>query len=211
MKQSIKKRRARGRALLKKLRSATKGMELPAADKIVAKYGKDPYLLLVSCILSLRTRDTVSFPASIRLFKRAKKPAQMLKLTLTQIEKLIYPVGFYKTKAKTIKAISKRLIDEYDGHVPQTLDELLGFKGVGLKTANLVLSLAFDIPALIVDTHVHRIANLVGLVQTKHADQTEAELQKVIPKKDWIEFSDLVVMYGQNTPRKDTLKNLGID
>ena len=208
MKKTLKEKRSQVIALIHKLRKLTKGMELPAADKIVQRYGRDPYLLLISCILSLRTRDTVSYAASCRLFEEADNPKNMLKLPISKIEKLIYPVGFYKTKAKNIHQMSKKLLEDYGGKVPKTLEELMSFKGVGLKTANLVLSMAFHIPALVVDTHVHRIANLLRLVHTKTPEKTEKQLQLIVPKKYWIEFSKLMVQYGQNAPRKDTLKNL---
>lgn len=188
------------------LRKATRGMPKPAATNIIKKYGRDPFLTLIGCILSLRTRDTTSFPASVRLFSKAKTPRGMLKLTQSQIQKLIYPVGFYKTKAKTIHKISKKLIEDHKGKVPKTQEELLELPGVGLKTANLVLAEAFRIPALVVDTHVHRLCNKphFGLVNTKTAEKTEEALREIVPKKSWIEFNKLVLLWGQHgcQPRK---------
>ena len=161
------------------------------------KYGRDPYLTLISCLLSLRTRDTVSYPASVRLFKKAKTPRTMLKLTPKAIEKLVYPVGFYRTKARGILSASNDLLERFKGKVPESKEELLSIKGVGLKTANLVLSEAFGIPAICVDTHVHRISNQIGLVKTKTPEQTEKELMELLPKRYWIEFNPLLVMWGQ--------------
>jgi endonuclease-3 len=180
------------------LRSATRSFQQPAASSIIDRFGKDPYLILISCILSLRTKDTVSLPASLRLFTHARTPATMLRIPINTIQEAIYPSGFYRNKAKTILTISADLISRFDGRVPSTLPELLTLKGVGLKTANLVLSLAFDIPALCVDTHVHRISNRLGLVSTKTPEETERELKKVLPQCYWIEWSRLLVMWGQN-------------
>jgi endonuclease-3 len=183
------------------LQTATRGMEEPASVKIVDRYGRKPFLILISCLLSLRTRDTTSYPASCRLFAKAQTPQEMLKLPITTIEKCIYPVGFYHTKAKLIHSMSQDLINRFDGKVPHTKEELLSIKGVGLKTANLVLGAAFNIPAICVDTHVHKISNQLGLVHTKTPEQTEAALQKIIPKKYWIEYGYLMVMWGQNKGR----------
>ncbi len=180
------------------LASATQGMEQPASTQIVNQYGQDPYLVLISCLLSLRTKDTVSFPASQRLFERAKTPAQMLKLPVATIEKLIYPTGFYRRKARLLHEVSKDLLARFDGKVPATEAELLSIKGVGRKTANLVLGVAFNIPAICVDTHVHRVSNRLGLVKTKTTDQTEIELKKILPPQYWIQFNHLLVMWGQN-------------
>lgn len=180
------------------LRTATKGMEQPASFSIVKKYGQDPYLVLISCLLSLRTKDTVSFPASVRLFEHAKTPKQMLKLPIKTIEKLIYPTGFYHRKAALLHEVSQDLLERFDGKVPHTEQELLSINGVGRKTANLVLGVAFDIPAICVDTHVHRISNRLGLVKTKTTNETEIELKKVLPPEYWTEYNHLLVMWGQN-------------
>lgn len=169
-----------------------------ASAQIVKKYGRDPYLVLTSCILSLRTRDTISLPASIRLFALAKTPQEMLEVPLADIEKAIYPVGFYHVKARLLHSISRDIIERFGGIVPQTLPELLSIKGVGLKTANLVLSEAFNIPAICVDTHVHRLSNRLGIVQTNNADQTEKALRAIIPREYWREWSRLLVKWGQS-------------
>src|SRR5581483_11749695 len=184
--------------IIELMRQATRGMVEPASNRIVATYGRDPFLILISCILSLRTKDTVTYPASVRLFQQAKTPEQLLKLPLFQVEKLIYPAGFYKNKAKTLHYISKALLEEWAGQVPATYDELITLPGVGPKTANLVLGMAFGVPALCVDTHVHRISNRLGLVKTNTPEETEAALKKVVPAEYWIEYSKLMVMWGQN-------------
>lgn len=180
------------------LRKATVGMEQPASVNIVNKYGQDPYLVLVSCLLSLRTKDTVSYPASQRLFEHARTPEQMLKVPVKTIEKLIYPTGFFHKKAALLHEVSKDLLARFDGKVPNTEEQLLSIKGVGRKTANLVLGMAFDIPAICVDVHVHRISNRLGLVKTKTTDETEIELKKILPQKYWTEYNHLLVLLGQN-------------
>ncbi len=180
------------------LRKETKGMELPAATKIVAKYGRDPYLVLISCLLSLRTKDIISYSASVRLFRHAKTPRTMLKLSSKKIEKIIYPVGFYRNKAKSILSVSNDILERFGEKVPRDRDELLSFKGVGPKTANLVLGEAFGISAICVDTHVHRISNRLGIVKTKTPEETEKKLMEVLPKRYWIEYNPLLVMWGQN-------------
>lgn len=180
------------------LRRATEGLVPPASCTIVSRYGRDPFLVLIGCILSLRTKDTVSLPASCRLFERAKTPAAMLAIPTEIIASIIYPVGFYRRKAVTICKISDELLARYHGLVPHTLEELLALPGVGLKTANLVLAEGFGIPALCVDTHVHRISNRLGLVKTKTPEETEAALRRVLPQQYWIEWSRLLVMLGQN-------------
>ncbi len=198
MKELSQKTRKRISNIIRFLRTETQHLERPAATKIVEEYGQNPYLILISCLLSLRTRDTVSYPASVRLFAKAKTPRTMLKLTPKAIEKLIYPVGFYRTKARSILSISEDLLERFKGRVPQNKEDLLSIKGIGLKTANLVLSEAFGIPAICVDTHVHRISNQIGLVKTKTPEQTEKKLMELLPKRYWSEFNPLLVMWGQN-------------
>ncbi len=193
-----RKKRERVIKIIDILRVATKNMVQPAATTIVEKYGQQPFLVLASCLLSLRTKDTVSLPASIRLFQVAKTPKQMLHIPIKQIETIIYPVGFYRQKAKQLHSISADLIERFGGKVPDTEKELLTLKGVGPKTANLVLGEGFGIPAICVDTHVHRISNRLGLVKTKTPQETETELKKFLPKKYWIEYNKLLVMWGQN-------------
>jgi endonuclease-3 len=180
------------------LQIATKNMLQPASSHIIAEYGKNPYLVLISCLLSLRTKDIVSWPASRRLFLCATTPDQMLALPIHEIEMLIYPVGFYRRKALSMHTVSKVLLDRFGGQVPHTQEELLSIPGVGIKTANLVLAVAFDIPAICVDTHVHRISNRLGLVRTTTVEQTEQELMRVLPKELWADYSRLMVIWGQN-------------
>lgn len=163
-----------------------------------ANIKRDPYIVLTSCILSLRTKDQTTAAASKRLFALAKTPEQMLKLSVKQIENAIYPVGFYITKAKRIKEMAKVLLDNYNGKVPDDLDELLKLNGVGRKTANLVLTLGYQKLGICVDVHVHRISNRLGYVKTKNPYETEMELRKKLPKQYWIVYNDLLVTWGQN-------------
>jgi len=198
MTMSSSERTKRAITVIQLLRKAVKGMQEPAATVVISEYGKDPFLILVSCILSLRTKDSVSLPASQRLFTQAKTPQQLLQLPDSQIQQLIYPVGFYRNKTKTLKAISHVLITDFNGEVPATLEGLLSLPGVGQKTANLVLGEAFGIPAICVDTHVHKISNRLGLVTTTTPEETEVELKKILPEEYWIEYNRLLVMWGQN-------------
>ncbi|MEA1945366.1 MAG: endonuclease III [Euryarchaeota archaeon] len=168
----------------------------PAVTKV--SLNRDPFLVLISCILSLRTKDEVTSAASERLFSLAKTPEEMLRLSATDIESAIYPVGFYRRKAVQIREISKELIEQYNSKVPDDIDDLLKFKGVGRKTANIVITLGFNKPGIAVDTHVHRISNRLGLVVTKTPDQTEFELRRILPEKYWRDFNDLLVVHGQN-------------
>lgn len=184
--------------IIQTIQEATRGCEQPAARQLIDRIGKDPYCILVSCLLSLRTKDAVSLAASLRLFERAQSPMQMLSLSAETIAALIYPCGFYRVKARTIRAVSALLLEQFDGQVPRTMDQLLSLPGVGRKTASLVLTHAFDIPALCVDTHVHRICNRIGLVATKTPHETEIALSKIIPQHYWAQLTDLLVMWGQN-------------
>ncbi len=154
--------------------------------------------MLVSCLLSLRTKDQVTAEASLKLFKLADTPEKMRKLRIPQLEKTIYPVGFYKTKAKRIKEICGTLLEDYGGNVPDEIDELLKLKGVGRKTANLVVTLGYGKLGICVDTHVHRISNRFGFIKTKTPEQSEFALRKILPEKYWIIYNDLLVSYGQN-------------
>ena len=165
---------------------------------MVGKRWKSPFLVLVSCLLSLRTKDETTLPASERLFALAENPVEMLKLPAPEIEKAIYPVGFYKTKARTILNLCRDLLDRFDGQVPSDLETLLTFKGVGRKTANLVLVEGFDKPGICVDTHVHRISNRLGYVRTRTPEETEYALRRKLPVKYWKEYNALLVVWGQN-------------
>ena len=154
--------------------------------------------MLVACILSLRTQDTTTGPASERLFAVAKPPATMLRLTPRAIERLIYHVGFYRTKARVILGLCRDLLARWDGRVPDTIDALLTLKGVGRKTANLVVTMGYGRPGICVDTHVHRISNRLGYVRTKSPDETEMALRAKLPRRHWIGYNDLLVAFGQN-------------
>ncbi|MFH0960639.1 MAG: endonuclease III [Pseudomonadota bacterium] len=179
------------------LRQSVTEMELPIVTEI-SQNRRSPFEVLIATILSLRTKDEVTRSASIRLFERAHTPHQMLDLDDSVIAKLIYPVGFYKTKAKTILDISRVLISNYEGRVPDDLEALLNLKGVGRKTANLVMTLGYGKLGVCVDTHVHRISNRLGYVETKTPEQTEMVLRAKLPKQYWIQYNDLLVTWGQN-------------
>jgi endonuclease-3 len=163
-------------------------------------YGS-PFRVLISCILSLRTQDATTAQASHRLFALADSPEAMVKLTAKTIEKAIYPVGFYRTKAKIIRQICAVLLREHQGKVPDEIDELLKFKGVGRKTANLVVTLGYGKPGICVDTHVHRISNRWGYIATTTPEKTEMALRAKLPKQYWIEYNDLLVSFGQHLCR----------
>jgi endonuclease III len=167
----------------------------PAMVKIGQK--ADPFRILVGCLISARTRDEVTEAACDRLFQRVKGPKDLLKLTSRQLEKAIYPVAFYRNKAKALKSLSSDLIERFGGEAPATLEELMTLQGVGRKTANLTLILAFDGMGVCVDTHVHRIANRWGYVETATPDQTESALRKKLPKKYWQRINEWLVGFGQ--------------
>ena len=157
-----------------------------------------PYTTLISCILSLRTKDEVTEQASIRLLKKYDTPEKLLELSEEKIVELIYPVGFYKTKAKRLREISKTLIESYNGKVPEDFNEILKLKGVGRKTANIVMVYGFNRQGYIpIDTHCHRIPNRLGWIKTKNPEETEIELRKILPKKYWNDFNHLFVTFGQ--------------
>ncbi len=164
----------------------------------IAENDEDPFLVLISCILSLRTKDATTEKAAARLFSLANNPKSMLTLSIKQIERAIYPVGFYRTKAKRIKEICRKLLNEYKGKVPDDFDELMKFKGVGRKTANIVMVYGFHKEGLPIDTHCHRLPNRLGWINTKSPEKTEEELKKILPKKYWHDFNDLFVQFGQN-------------
>lgn len=164
---------------------------------MVSKEG-DPFFVLISTVLSLRTKDQTTREATQRLLAKARTPKEMLQLTQQQIAELIYPVGFYNVKSKNILRICRILIDKYDSKVPSKLEELLSLPNVGRKTANLVLSKGFNIMAICVDIHVHRVSNRLGLVSTKTPIQTEFALMEVLPKQYWIDYNDLIVSFGQS-------------
>ncbi|MBI3626173.1 MAG: endonuclease III [Candidatus Rokubacteria bacterium] len=159
---------------------------------------RDPFRILIACLLSLRTKDETTGPAAERLFSLAQTPGAMLRLTPRQIERTIFPVGFYRTKARVIRGVCHDLLERFGGSVPGDLEGLLTLKGVGRKTANLVVTMGFGKPGICVDTHVHRISNRLGFVRTKTPEQTELALRRKLPRRHWIELNDLLVTFGQN-------------
>ena len=159
---------------------------------------KDPYLVLIACILSLRTNDKTTYPATLRMLELAKTPQDMMNIKVEDLEKAIYPVGFYKNKAGQIIELSKIITEKYNGKVPCDIEELCKLKGVGRKTANLVLSEGFNKPAICVDVHVHRIFNRLGYLKTKDPEETEFTLREKLPQKYWIPINSLLVTHGQN-------------
>ncbi|MFQ5586106.1 MAG: endonuclease III domain-containing protein [Thermodesulfobacteriota bacterium] len=183
--------------VFKILRKVIAPFTTPAVTR-VSETTRDPFRVLISCILSLRTRDGTTGAASERLFRLAKTPTEMRNLPHTTIEKAIYPVGFYRNKAGVIRELCATLVERYDSVVPETVEELLTLKGVGRKTANLVVTRGYGKPGICVDTHVHRITNRWGYVATKKPDETEFALRKVLPKRYWIPINDLLVTFGQN-------------
>jgi endonuclease III len=164
---------------------------------LIAHERRDPFLTLIGCILSLRTKDETTGPACGRLFARATTPQTMLRLEPRTIERLIYPVGFYRTKVKVIREICRDLIRNFGGCVPDTIEELLTLKGVGRKTANLVVTQAYGKPGICVDTHVHRISNRWGLVATRAPEKTELRLREILPRRYWIGYNGSLVAFGQ--------------
>lgn len=159
---------------------------------------QNPYLVLIGCILSLRTNDKTTYPATLRMLELAKTPDEMSKISPDVLAKAIYPVGFYENKAKQIIELSRQIVEELDGKVPDEIDDLIKFKGVGRKTANLVLAKGFNKPAICVDVHVHRIFNRLGYVKTKTPEETEFALREKLPVKYWLDINTLLVTHGQN-------------
>jgi len=198
-----------------------KNWDVPVVT-LIALQSKDPFKVLISTILSLRTKDEVTIGSSNRLYKLLTKPEDISKITVEQIEKAIYPSAFYRRKAIQIKKICERLILEFDSIVPNDIETLLKFEGVGRKTANLVLSEGYQIPAMCVDTHVHRISNRFGFIKTKMPDESEMVLRKKLPQKYWNEYNTILVAFGQHLcrpispfclkcPVKKYCKRIGID
>lgn len=167
-------------------------------EPVVGHYRDDPFATLISCLLSLRTKDETTRAAAERLFRLARSPRAMLALQRRTIERAIYPVGFYRTKAKTVQVVCRTLLERHGGRVPDDLDELLAIKGVGRKTANLVVTLAFRKDGICVDTHVHRISNRWGYVRTKTPEATEMALRRQLPRRYWQIYNDLLVTFGQH-------------
>lgn len=159
---------------------------------------KDPYLVLIGCILSLRTNDKTTYPATLRMLELAKTPEQMSGVNVKDLAQAIYPVGFYENKAKQIIELSRQIVEDLEGKVPDEIEDLIKFKGVGRKTANLVLAKGFNKPAICVDVHVHRIFNRLGYIKTKTPEETEFALREKLPQKYWIDINTLIVTHGQN-------------
>jgi endonuclease-3 len=184
---------------LRVIRQLYAGWEKPA----VTKYAEDirpqsSFHVLISCLLSLRTKDSATALAAKRLFAVADDPQTLARTPVEKVEQIIYPVGFYRNKARTVVGISQTLIEKYGGQVPPDIDELLTFRGVGRKTANLVVTEGFGLPGICVDTHVHRICNIWGYVQTKTPEKTEYALRGKLARRYWIAFNKLLVAFGQN-------------
>ncbi|MBI5025891.1 MAG: endonuclease III [Nitrospirae bacterium] len=179
------------------LRRLIKKWQPPWVEEVASKTG-DPFKVLISCLLSLRTQDRTTGMANKRLFSIASSTEEMKDIPLEAIEKAIYPVGFYRIKAKRIKELSRELVEKYSSKVPDAMDGLLKLKGVGRKTANLVLTLGYGKYGICVDTHVHRITNRWGYVKTKRPEETEFALREKLPKKYWKEINGLLVVFGQN-------------
>ena len=184
-------------AALRILRREVRQWQEPVVG-VVAKESRDPFRILIACVLSLRTKDHTTTEASRRLFALAFTPSSMLRLSRRRIETAIYPVGFYRTKARQIREICRHLLTEYGGRVPDSIEELLTLQGVGRKTANLVVTVGFGKPGICVDVHVHRISNRWGYVKTKTPEHTEQTLRRKLPHRYWITFNDLLVPFGQN-------------
>ena len=191
------KERERIRKIVEILREEKKKWNVPIVT-LMSQTGSDPFKILVATVLSLRTKDEVTAKAAERLFQVADTPEKLLKLEEDEIASLIYPVGFYRRKARNLKEIAKILIEKYGGKVPDDLEELLKLPGVGRKTANLVITLGYRKPGICVDTHVHRIMNRLGYVKTKTPEETEFALREKLPREFWIEINDLLVSLGQH-------------
>ncbi len=185
-------------AALRVVKREIRQWEEPVLGVVSRESHRDPFRILIACLLSLRTKDKTTGEASGRLFALAHQPASMLALPLQKIEQAIYPACFYRTKAKSIHAICRRLLRDYGGAVPDSIEKLVTLSGVGRKTANLVVTVAFGKPGICVDIHVHRISNRWGYVKTKTPEETEEALRQKLPKPHWIMLNDLLVPYGQH-------------
>jgi endonuclease-3 len=181
-----------------RLRRRAPGWRQTALAEVAEQTARDPFRILVGCLLSLRTRDETTAAASARLFALADTPEAMLRLPRARLARTIFPVGFYRTKARVIHAVCRQLAERFDGRVPADLDALLTLPGVGRKTANLVVTFAFGLPGICVDTHVHRISNRLGFVRTRTPEETEIALRTKLPARHWIELNDILVAFGQN-------------
>lgn len=183
-------------SIVRTLRREIKRFKKTTLEEVAKE--RDPFKVLISCILSLQTRDAVTDQTSRQLYAVAQTPAEILALPEAKLRKLIYPASFYNIKAKVIHGVCRDILGRFAGRVPDTIEELVSMKGVGRKTANIVVTLGYRKLGVAVDTHVHRISNRLGLVTTKHPDQTEFALRELLPKRYWIEYNDLLVTWGQN-------------
>lgn len=179
------------------LSDAVSNQKGPASKIIIEEFGQNPFLILISCLLSLRTRDVITLQVSRALFDKAQTPEEVLSISIHDLEKIVYKTGFYRRKAQVLRLVSDILIKKYNGMVPSDKQLLLELPGVGLKTANLVLAEAFDIPAICVDTHVHRLSNMLNLVHTQTPEETEKVLSIIIPDSYQRDFARYMVLLGQ--------------
>lgn len=191
-------KRQQARVFIGYLRVHTKDFPQTLSDVMVDRFGLNPFIILSACLISLRARDRVTTPICLKLFEKARTPAAILAVPLFDLEQMLFSVGFYKVKASVLHEVAQVLIERHGGLVPQDLKALKALPGVGLKTANLVLGLAFGVPAICVDVHVHRISNDLGWVQTTTPEQTEAALRQLLPQDLWIEWNRQLVLVGQN-------------
>jgi endonuclease-3 len=188
--------------ILRTIASGIAGMDLPAVEKISKTQAENPFQILISTLLSARTQDATTHAASMRLFERARTPRALASLPVSEIERLIYPVGFYRNKARHVKACCEMLVTDFGGRVPNTMEELVTLPGVGRKTANLVLILGFkSVRNICVDVHVHRISNRLGWVRTAHPEETEQSLYRAIPSRWWPLINLYLVTWGPNVCR----------
>jgi endonuclease-3 len=184
--------------VIARLRRASRAWNTTALMAVSEATSRDPFRILIGCLLSLRTKDETTGPAAARLFALAATPSGILGLSTAEIEHAIYPVGFYRTKARVLHRVCRHLLERFDGRVPSDLDALLTLHGVGRKTANLVVTFGFGLPGICVDTHVHRITNRLGFVRTRTPAETETALRRRLPRRHWIALNDLLVAFGQN-------------
>jgi endonuclease-3 len=184
--------------VIARLERAAPSWPVTALADVSRATGQDPFRILIGCLLSLRTQDRTTAGACARLFALADTPAALRRLSRPVIEKAIYPVGFYRTKAKVLLKVASLLGSQFGDRVPNDIDALLGLPGVGRKTANLVVTFGFDSPGICVDTHVHRISNRLGFVRTRTPEETEWALRAKLPERHWIGLNDLLVAFGQN-------------
>jgi endonuclease III len=195
---SIAERKAHVLKGINLLEQATKTMNPPLITHIITEYGKDPFLILIACLLSLRARDVFTIHICRKLFDLVKTPEELVNIPLEELQNIVKPLNFYVKKTSVLLSVCHELIEKFNSTVPHTQEDLLSIKGVGPKTAALVLGQAFDVPAICVDTHVHRISNRLGWVQSQKPSETEAQLKQVVPIDKWIELNYLLVVWGQN-------------